>query len=104
LSVEYGLLELGFFIIGVLIGNHLENTPRRKFRKRKYIFKLAIILGCLTILTYSLDEIFNVSSISFVIFWIGIISGYFGTLIYYELQKSKLELIRGFAKAGTSKD
>jgi hypothetical protein len=55
------------------------------------------------ILTYSLDKIFKVSSLSSVFFLIGIISGYFETLTYEELH-SNLELIRGFAKAVISKD
>ena len=102
MTAGFGLVEVGISVIGFLIGNHLENTKRRQYRNRKMIFTVLTILGGGSIVSYSLDEIFQVSSLSFVAFWIGLILGYFLTRTHKEILRSRLELFRGFARAGTS--
>ena len=103
LEIEFGLVEVFSFVIGSLIGIYLENTNLREYKKRKMILTVVTVLVGGTISSYSLDEFFNVSSISLVTFWIGILVGYFITRTRKELARSKLELFRGFGKAGTSK-
>ena len=103
LTLGFGLVEVGIFVIGFLIGNRLENTKRRQYKNWKMIFTVLTLLGSGTIVSYSLDEIFQVSSLSFVAFWIGLLLGYFGTRTRKEILRSRLELFRGFVRAGTSK-
>jgi hypothetical protein len=104
LSFNFSLLETGFLLIGFLYGNQLENTPRIYYKNWKNILKIIIFLGIGNIVSYSLDEIFGFSSFSFLALWIGILMGFFITRTYKELRRSRLELLRGFAKAGTSKN
>ena len=103
MAIEFGLVEGACFLIGLLFGCYLENTKRFEFKKWKKVFRvLAFTLGG-TIVTYLFDNSFNVTSFSLFAFWIGVLIGYYGSLTYKEIRKSRLALFRGFVSAGSPK-
>ena len=103
MAIEFGLVEYICLFIGIFFGGYLQNTKRFEFKKWKKIFEvLAFTIGG-TIVTYFFDNLFRVTSFSLFAFWIGLIIGYYGSLTYKECRKSRLALIRGFARAGSKK-
>ena len=101
LVIEFGLVEYACFFIGVFFGCYLQNTKRFEFKKWKKVFGvLAFTLGG-TLITYLFDNLVNETSFSLFAFWIGLVFGYYASLTYKETRKSKLALIKGFARAGS---
>jgi hypothetical protein len=104
LAIDFGLVEYACLFIGLFFGCYLQNTKRFEFKKWKKVFELlAFTLGG-TIVAYLFDNLFNVASFSLFMFWIGIVLGYYGSLTYKEIRKSRLALIRGFARAGSQRN
>ena len=101
LDIEFGLVESICFFIGLCFGGYLQNTKRFEFKKWKKVIRVfAFTLGG-TLVTYLFDNLFEVASLSLFAFWIGLLFGYYGSLLYKERQKSRLALIKGFARAGS---
>lgn len=103
MTFGFGLVEGFFAVIGILIGNRLERINRRQYRNLKVLSKLVSILGTITLVAFSLDHIFLGSSSSVVAFWIGLLAGFYFTKLRKEVSRSRLELIRGFARAGSKR-
>ena len=103
MTFGFGLVEGFFAVIGILIGNRLERINRRHYRSLKLISKIVSILGTITLVAFSLDHIFVESSFSVVAFWSGLLAGFYFTKLRKEVSRSRLELIRGFARAGSKR-
>ena len=88
MALEFGNLEIGILAYGILIGILLARTIRRHGMDWKRFFAVAVFLGGGAVSSFSLDEIFKLSSSSFSFFWIGLLLGFFANMILKQISVS----------------
>ena len=88
MGLEFGNIEIGILAFGILIGLLLARTIRRHDMDWKRFFAVAVFLGGGAVGSFSLDEIFKLSSSSFAFFWIGLLVGYLGNMILKQISVS----------------
>ena len=98
MTSEYSL-EIGGLIFGILMGIFVRLIIRRYNWDRKTFFLKVKFLGVGVVGSFLLAVILSIIS-SFVFFWLGFLLGYFVVTARRDYIRSRLELIRAFAKGG----
>ena len=101
MTSEYSL-EIGSLIFGIVAGIIVRLIIRRYNLDRKTFFFKVKLLGIGVVSSFLLSLILSITP-SFVFFWIGFPLGYFVVTARKDRITSQLELIRAFARAGTSR-